>query len=107
MKIEDSTLKVGGRPLKYKIGQLLSKLGKSIMEKNKDIFVTNPVCKIANPFTLIVSFTVDSSEKHQIVLQGDYKKLYKEAEDNTINDLSERELFIIIYENQKLWFKKE
>lgn len=106
MRIEDSTLRVGGKPLKYKIGQLLNKWGKKIMDNSKELLVTNPTYKIANPFTLIVSFTVESTDKYQIVIQGDYKKVYKESDDGN-NEIGEKELFIIIAENQNLWYKKE
>ena len=106
MTIDESTLKVGGRPFLFRIGKILTNMGSKMMTKNKFKIVTNPTYKIANPFTLIISFTVEGVDKYQIVIQGDYKKIYKENVDNN-NDISERELFIIIGENQNLWFKKE
>lgn len=106
MIIDESVLKVGGRPVLYKLGKILNSLGSKMMTKHKQRMVTNPSSKIANPFTLIISFTVEGTEKYQIVIQGDYKKIYKENGDNS-PDISEKELFIIIGENQNLWFKKE
>lgn len=106
MIFDESQLKVGGRPLLFKVGHLLTSLGAKMMSKHRHKTVTNPTSKLANPFTLIVSFTVDNNDKYQIVIQGDYKKIYKETEDNT-PDISQKELFIIIGENQNLWYKKE
>lgn len=106
MTIEDSVLKVGGRPLLHKLGKLLNNIGTKMMIKHKQLMVTNPTFKIANPFTLIISFTVEGTDKYQLVIQGDYKKLYKENGDNS-TEISDRELFIIIGENQNTWFKKE
>lgn len=104
--IEGSTMKVGGRPLKHWIGTKLQSWGTKIINKNKHLVVTNPVCKLFNPFTLVINFTVDNIDKYQIIIQGDYKKIYKEVDDN-VPELSERELFIIISENRIKWFKKE
>ena len=104
--IEGSTMKVGGRPLKHWIGTKLQSWGTKIINKNKHLVVTNPVCKLFNPFTLVVNFTVDNIDKYQIILQGDYKKIYKEVDDN-VPELTERELFVIISENKRSWFKKE
>ena len=106
MMIEGSTLKVGGRPLKYWLGTKITQLGNQMTSKNKYRLVTNPQCKLYNPFTLVVSFTVDSIEKYQVTLQGDYKKIYKETSDNE-PEILEREMFAIIYENRREWFKKE
>ena len=110
MLIDGSKMKVGGNPLRHWIGEKIQKLGAQMISKNKYSVVTNPSCKLINPFTLIISFTVDSSDKYQVVLQGDYKKIYKETVsdpgDNT-PDLSEKEMFMIIGDEQKSWFKKE
>ena len=66
--IEGSTMRVGGRPLKHWIGTKLQSWGAKIANKNKHIMVTNPSCKLFNPFTLVVNFTVDNVDKYQIVL---------------------------------------
>lgn len=106
MIIDESTLRVGGSPLIWKIGKMINKWGEKIMTRNKHLNVTNPTAKLVNPFTMIINFTVDITEKWQIVIQGDYKKLYKESDEN-IPDIGTRDLFIIISENRKLWFKKD
>jgi hypothetical protein len=106
MTIEESVLKVGGRPLLHRLGKSLNNIGTKMMNKHKQLMITNPTFKIANPFTLIISFTVEGTDKYQLVIQGDYKKLYKETGENT-SEISDRELFIIIGENQYMWFKKE
>ena len=104
--IDGSTMKVGGRPLKHWIGTKLQSWGAKIANKNKHIMVTNPSCKLFNPFTLVVNFTVDTNDKYQVVIQGDYKKIYKESVED-IPELTEREMFMIIAENKGEWFKKE
>ena len=111
--IENSTLRIGGNTIKVWIGQTIEKIGKflndfgtNIVVKNKPQYVTNPNAKLYNPFTLIINFTVDTSDKYQIVLQGDYKQKYKECEDGAIN-ISENEMFMIINQHQSIWFKKD
>ena len=111
--IENSKLKVGGNSFKAWIGQRIESFGSSIMEyghkiltKNKYKIVTNPSAKLCNPFTLIVSFTVDANQKYQLVLQGDYKEKYKESEDGVVN-MSENDMFVIINSMEDSWFKKE
>ena len=107
--IENSKLKIGGNTFKVWIGKKIEKfgsLGSKIIENNTPTYVTNPIAKLVNPFTLLISFTVDNTKKYQIVLQGDYKQKYKECEDGAIN-LSENEIFMIINQHQQNWYKKE
>lgn len=110
--IENSTLSVGGNTILTFIGEVLSNVGKKINEfgdrmviNNKTKYVTNPVANLINPFTLIISFTVDVNDKYQIILQGDYKQNYKDMQEGNFN-IGENELFIIINSNKNLWFKK-
>ena len=111
--IENSTLRVGGNSVKVWFGELLNSIGESFTKKgtnlvlnNKPKLVTNPTAKLVNPFTLMISFTVDTNQKYQVVLQGDYKEKYKECENGEIN-LTEHDLFLIINSSQPTWFKKE
>jgi hypothetical protein len=113
LMIENSTLRVGGNTLKVwygnlfvKIGDFFTKKGTTIINENKPRLVTNPSGRLINPFTLIITFTVDTNQKFQIILQGDYKEKYKECENGEIN-ITENELFMIINTSQKSWFKKE
>jgi hypothetical protein len=113
LMIENSTLRVGGNTLKVWMGEFLNNIGEFFTKKgtnmvvnNKPKIVTNPTAKLINPFTLIVSFTVDTNQKYQVVLQGFYKEKYKESENGEIN-LSENELFMIINSAQPIWYKKE
>jgi hypothetical protein len=111
--IENSTLRVGGNSIMVMFGKLMTNIGKSILTngeaiiaKNKTKIVTNPTAKLFNPFTLVISFTVDTNQKYQIVMQGDYKEKYKESEDGIIN-LSDEEMFRIINISVNGWYKKE
>ena len=113
LMIDNSTLRVGGNSLKVwlgeflnNIGELFSKKGTNMVVNNKPKIVTNPSGKLINPFTLIINFTVDTNQKYQVVLQGDYKEKYKECENGEIN-LTENELFMIINSSQSIWYKKE
>lgn len=111
--IENSTLRLGGNTLKRWLGSFSKSIGDNLLEfGNKMIaagkvkLVTNPSAKLYNPFILVISFTVDGSQKYQIVLQGDYKDKYRESEDGILN-ISEGEMFMIISSAKKQWFKKE
>ena len=112
-KIQNGVLRVGGNEFRAWIGKLLESFGESINNYGKKILlsnqprvVTNPSARLVNPFTLIVNFTVDSTQKYQIILQGDYKEKYKESEDG-VPSITEDELFNIIADSQNVWFKKE
>lgn len=111
--IDNGILKVGGNRLRYRIGKRIQKLGSKMMEKGKYKVVTNPSCKLINPFTLIINFTLDNTDKYQLVLQGDYKQYYKDSDDSVeskiphkVPDIQERELFILINQSQAKWYKK-
>jgi hypothetical protein len=111
--IENSTLRVGGNSFKVwfgervvKIGECLLRKGTTVVMNNKPKIVTNPTGRLINPFTLLISFTVDTVHKYQLILQGDYKEKYKESENGEI-DLTEYELFILINSSQPNWFKKD
>jgi hypothetical protein len=123
--IIDGTLRIGGNSVKVWFGKRIEIFGKSlerfskflflwgnkIVVNNKTKIITNPSAKLCNPFTMIISFTLDASDKYQLVLQGDYKDKYKEAtkepsEDGTIN-MPENDLFMIISQNRYSWFKKD
>ena len=111
--IEKSTLKIGENTLKIWLGQLINKLGEpfkkygdEIISRNQTKLITNPSAKLYNPWILVISFTVDVSKKYQLTFEGDYKQKYKECDNGDIN-LSEKEMFLIINQNSKSWFKKD
>ncbi len=111
--IENSTLRVGGNSIKVWFGEFLESIGRKILDMGSKIvsnnnpkLVTNPSAKLFNPFLLVVSFTVDTNQKYQVVLQGDYKEKYKECEDGMVN-LTEREMFMIINSSREIWFRKD
>lgn len=106
MIIEGNKFKKWFGNLITKIGELVSGWGSNILTSNKDIIISNPTCKLANPYTLIVVFTVGTNTKYQIVLEGDYKESYKDSEDG-VPKITEENLFDIIYNNQDNWFKRE
>jgi len=113
--IKNSTLHIGGNSVKEFIGKFISAVGTAMvtygdkLDKNSQpILVTNPAAKLYNPFTLIITFTVGATDKYQLILQGDYKDMYKEiARPECEIDLDDNELFMIINQHQKEWFKKD
>ena len=118
--IDNGTMRVGGNSIKVwlwdlfsgtgtrfeKIGNNMSEYGKKMSLRNKPRAVTNPSAKLINPFTMMVTFTVDVNDKYQIVLQGDYKQNYKDCVDGVMA-ISETEVFMIINAHQKEWYKKD
>lgn len=111
--IKNSTLYIGGNSVKEFIGKFISVIGKMLVEygdtlvkHSQPILVTNPSAKLYNPFTLIITFTVGSADKYQLILQGDYKERYKAAIE-IMPGIDENELFMIINQHQKEWFKKD
>lgn len=113
MSTQEEILKLGGNSFKESIGKWIENFGKKISEKGnsiqesaKPLIITNPICRVVNPFTLIISFTVNPSEKYQIVLEGDYKSIYRESDDKQV-DMNNNEVFHIISTNRDKWFKKE
>jgi len=104
--IKDGSLEIGGNRFTLWLGKKIQKWGTNLINKGKSRIVTNPSCKLINPFTLLINFTVDGTEKYQLIVQGDYKKHYKESDDY-IPDIGEKEIFIIINTRKDQWFKKE
>lgn len=98
-------MEVGGNKIALAIGTYLEKVAKGFIARGRTLTISNPTCKLINPFTLIINFTIDGNEKCQVITQGDYKVKYKEfnTEDNPISD---DEMFIIIKEHKKNWFYK-
>ena len=112
IRIENSTLKIGGNDALIWLGKKIAKWsvdlqswGEKMEARNRPTLVTNPVAFLYNPFTLIVAFTVDTNDKYQVILQGDYKQKYKDCENGNII-IAEEDLFMIINQSRKLWFKK-
>jgi hypothetical protein len=104
---------IGGNKLLLILGSRLNKLGNSILnlgkrytEKGTKTIISNPSCKLINPFTLIINFTVDNNTKYQLVLQGDYKNKYKEHQDSE-NPITNNEMFILIKSHTKEWYLKD
>jgi hypothetical protein len=87
-------------------GEWLSKSGKSIAIQNKPLSVTNLSGKLPNPFTLILSFNINLTDKYQVVIQGDYRKKYREITEDENIRLTEDEMFSIVASSQNQWFKK-
>lgn len=111
------TIEVGGNKLTLRFGRWVGKLSEKLKRKSDKLkkkgtpkLVANPTCKFINPFTLMINFTVDTTDKYQLVHEGNFKVKYKEAmKDDETDDcpISEHELFIIIERYQAKWFLKE
>jgi len=101
-------LKIGGNDTYAKFGKKLVDYGNKIISRNTATVVINPVSKLVNPFTIMITFTAsgNGSGKYQIVIQGDYKERYKDCEDGDPK-LTNDEMFHIIQSHKNQWFKKE
>lgn len=88
--MEDNKREIGGSTLAIWYGKLLGKIAKryqrrseKFITKGSKTIVANPTCKFINPFTILFSFTVNNTEKYQLVHQGDFKDRYKEWREKT------------------------
>lgn len=110
--IEGEKLLIGGNSiyvwLGIKLNQIskwLSKKGEEFIYKGTPRIVTNPEAEFINPFLILVKFTVDNTDKYQIVLQNNFIERYKE--DKNLEKFTIEEKYAVIRENQKLWYKKQ
>jgi hypothetical protein len=104
-------MNVGGNKFLLWVGNTLVSIGNSLVANNKAKVVTNITYDFVNPFTLVLSFVVDSTEKYQILLQGDYKDKYIEysksknsSEDVTVLNQDQLENLVLV--NKSKWFRK-
>jgi len=111
--MEQTTIKIGGNNLQLWYGKILTRIskyyerrGEKLIAKGSKTIISNPTCKLCNAFTIIINFTVDNKKKYQLVLEGDYKKKYKE-EGTEENPITNQEMFLLIRSNQDRWFLKE
>ena len=81
---ENTTREIGGSRMAIWYGNQLGKVAKyyqkrsdKLIAKGTKTIVSNPACKFFNAFTLIFTFTVDNTDKYQLVHQGDFKEKYK------------------------------
>ena len=102
--------KIGGNRFLFWLGEKLTNTGSSLMNDNKSKIITNMSYDFINPFTLMINFVLDNTEKYQILIQGDYKEKYiewsKTNKDENNLLINEDQLFILISSNKGRWFKK-
>jgi len=99
-------IEIGGNRLLYWIGKKLQSRSESLIQRGKPMTISNPSCKLINPFTLIINFTVDTKDKYQLIMQGAYKDKYKQTVED-VPDISENEMYTLIVYGRSNWFKKE
>jgi len=99
-------MEIGGNRITLWIGRRMKNWGEKLINKGNPLVISNPTVKMPNPFTLIVSFTVNNTEKYQVVLQGQYGEKYKQSDDG-IPNISEEEMFLLISHKKGSWFKKK
>ena len=104
--METTNKEIGGNKFYLKLGKYFTKLGEKYTKKGSKTVISNPTCKLINPFSIMYNFTVDNNLKFQLIVQGDYKELYKEhgTEDNPI-DIDK--MFMTITHKQGDWFLKQ
>lgn len=90
--MKESTREVGGSKMAIRYGNFLNKISSyykrrsdKFISKGTKTIISNPACKFINPFTLIFTFTVDNTDKYQLVSQNDFRDKYiawREKEDS-------------------------
>lgn len=114
--MNEEKIEIGGNSLLLWYGRLLARFSKyyenrsnKLIARGEKTVITNPSCKFASAFALVINFTVNNTDKYQLVTQGDYKDSYKEYKDKERDDspLGVQEMFILIKEQQDMWFLKE
>lgn len=109
MDIINSTIKVGGNSIKLWLGNKLDKIAKKLINAGTETSISNPSMDCINPFTVIFKFTVTdslSSNKYQLILQGDFKDFYKKKTSDEEFNITEEEMFMSILSNKNKWFLK-
>jgi hypothetical protein len=103
-------MKVGGNKFFHWIGSLFVSIGTGLVNKHKSKTITNMGFEFVNPFTLMINFVVDNSDKYQIIIQGDYKDKYIEWSRSKGEDpqqiINDDRLFALISDHRSRWFKK-
>jgi len=69
---------MGGSRLSLKLGNYFAKLSKKYLDKGAKKILSNPTSKFVNPFTLILTFTMNNVDKYQVTMVNDYKEKFKE-----------------------------
>lgn len=103
---------VGGNTLLVFWGNLLRTIGIFLTEKgDKAVYngnsrvISNPSASWYNPFTIVYTFTIDNTQKYQLIIENSaYKSRYVENNQEII--LTEEELYLVIRNNKQKWFLK-
>jgi len=105
----DEIREIGGSRLSLWWGNKLAKIGRKYIDKGNKTVISNPICKFFNPFTMVITFTIDNTKKYQLVNQGDYKEQYKKQteDENEECPVTIDEMFMMITTSSNRWFKKE
>ena len=98
---------IKGNKLLFKIGNKITNFGNNLINKSKENIITNANAKLFNPFTLIINFTINNTDKYQVLFEGDYKTHYKDAGEDNVPNIPEDTLYELIVSNKSKWFKKE
>ena len=114
--MNDETIGIGGDSFRLWYGKVLQTISKyyirrseKLIAKGNKTYISNPTCKFINPFTLLINFTVNNKEKHQLITEGDYKDKYKEYKDKESDEdpIGTQEMFVLIKSHQSKWYLKE
>jgi len=112
--MEDNKREIGGSKLSIWYGKLLGKIAKryqrrsdKFISKGNKTIVLNPTCKFVNPFILLFSFTVDNTEKYQLVHQGGFKDKYKAWREKCDEYLIKKDAYEVAFEEYDALENKE
>ncbi len=112
------TIEIGGNRLKAGLGRVWLGIAKRMEERATRLLksgtpktVSNPSSRFINPFTLLITFTVNNVDKYQLIHEGDFKERYRELvkpdDPSDLEPIGEKELFIIIQSHREKWFLKK
>lgn len=103
--MEETTREIGGSPFLLKMGQRFNRWGENLTKRGTRTVISNPTARLLGPFVLKIDFTVDTTKKYQLVIQGDYKSRYKDFGTEE-SPLTTNEMFMLIVQSQNKWYLK-
>ena len=111
--MSEEILEIGGSTWMLWYGKKLKRIGdyyvrrseKRLAQGRKTI-ISNPTCKFINPFTILINFTVDNTNKYQLILEGNYKEKYKTVGTEE-SPIPIHDMFLLIKTSKEKWYLKE
>ncbi len=82
--MEDNKREIWGSTLTLWYGRILKRIssyynrrGKKLIAKGSKTIVANPKCRFVNAHTMVFNFTINNTEKFQLVIEGNFVAKFK------------------------------